>query len=188
MRVACFVAALLTYASAQSQPLVCVASSLNNIPQFHLINNVTLKNGIVSVATGLNDANAVFVFGGLFHAMCQMGGGSWSHFVSSDAARWWQQADALRPGAQNSSWDNAGPCDGTLSFPGGRPSILYGADCAEKNVTAGLGDYPRVGVAFGDATDPYLVAWTKDSINASFPGSLPCSFPGKVWKSTVGDY
>lgn len=36
--------------------------------------------------THLNDANAIFEYGGLFHAMCQKGGGTWTHSVSNDAA------------------------------------------------------------------------------------------------------
>ena len=66
--------------------------------------------------------------------MNQAGGGTWSHAVSHDGARWAHVQDALVAGARNSSWDHEGPCDGTVSFPdlgaapydGSTPIILYG--------------------------------------------------------------
>lgn len=104
----------------------------------------------------------------LYHAMCQAGGGNWTHAVSNDLVTWFRMEDALGRGAADSPWDRYGPCDGTASFPGGSlgvgPVILYGADCASKNVSASedgslppLGDFPRVGVARpADPTSPYL--------------------------------
>ena len=118
--------------------------------------------------------------------MCQAGGGNWTHAVSNDLVRWKRVKDALGRGPKNSTWDHSGPCDGTASFPGGSvgsaPVILYGPDCADKknqfqHFQAGVGDFPRVGVARpADPSSPLLLEWVKGPINATFVGS-PCSFP-----------
>ena len=158
------------------------------LPTFHVLNNVSvMPNGGLHVEP-LNDINAIFFYRGLYHVMCQAGGGNWTHAVSSDLSRWFRIQDALGKGAPNSSWDRDGPCDGTLSFPGdgNGPLILYGADCADKSL--GLGDFPRVGRArAADPADPYLRDWIKGPENATFVGD-PASFPGKVWRSEDGSH
>ena len=125
------------------EPLPCQPASLYPWPIFHIVNNVTtvtLKNGsTILKPRNLNDANGIFQYKGVWHAMNQAGGGTWSHAVSHDGARWAHVQDALVAGPHNSSWDHSGPCDGTVSFPdlgvapynGSTPIILYGPDCAE---------------------------------------------------------
>ncbi len=109
------------------------------------------------------------------------------------------------------SW--GGPCDGSLSFPnlgappynGSTPVILYGPDCRCTRARAAIsncgralpvdsegyplyapdtGDAARIEVARpADPSDPYLRVWTKHTpAPVSFQG-LPCSFPGRVWRS-----
>ena len=106
-----------------------------------------------------------------------------------------------------------GPCDGSLSFPdlgvtpynGSTPVILYGPDCRCTRARAATshcgralpvdargnplyapdtGDAARIEVARpADPSDPYLRVWTKaNPAPVSFEG-LPCSFPGRIWRS-----
>ena len=84
---------------------------------------------------------------GLWHMMFQSGDGPpsygwrWAHKVSNDLVRWYPVADALTPGmSSNTTWDDKGACDGTLSFPdlghapfdGAVPVILYGPNCGVR--------------------------------------------------------
>lgn len=142
--------------------------------------------------------------------MLKAGGGNWTHAISADGVHWYHIADALGRGPSNSTWDNQGACDGTVSFPdlgkapfdGSTPIIMYGPDCgkpipkppssAAGGVAgrAGVGDAPRVEIALPAdvATDPFLTNWVKTQPGpVTFEGT-PCSFPGRVWKSKVGDY
>ena len=54
--------------------------------------------------------------------MLKAGGGNWTHAISADGVHWYHIADALGRGPSNSTWDNQGACDGTVSFPD--PKIL----------------------------------------------------------------
>ena len=86
---------------------------------------------------------------------------------------WFHIADALGRGPPNSTWDQKGACDGTVSFPdlgtkpmdGSTPIIMYGPDCGVPipDDKDGLqaprtGDAPRVEIALPAAvdTDPFL--------------------------------
>ena len=175
----------------------CSASwDTNNWPTFHLLNNVTQRpNGALDMED-LNDANAIFPYRGLWHAMFQSGDGPppygwrWAHKVSNDLVHWYPVADALAPGmTKNTTWDDKGACDGTLSFPdlgeapfdGGAPVILYGPDCG---VTV-----PFDVAVPANPADPYLADW----VNSGQPGhvtfdGIECQFPGRVWKSSIGPY
>ena len=122
-----------------------------------------------------------------------------THAVSNDLVRWFRVQDAIPRTIQ-------GACDGTVSFPGGStfgssPVLLFGPDCADPDgfphaagqLTSSDKDYPRVATAVpADPTDPHLIKWNKATRNVSFvngtAASEPCSFPGKVWRSTVGAY
>eukprot|EP00041_Stephanoeca_diplocostata_P017920 m.370352 g.370352 ORF g.370352 m.370352 type:complete len:629 (+) comp20858_c0_seq34:199-2085(+) len=185
-------------AFAGAIPLECTpASEEPNWPTYHVMNNVTKDpvTGKLSMEK-LNDANAIFEYKGIYHVMCQAGGGNWTHAVSNDLVRWFRVQDALGRGDKDSTWDRFGPCDGTASFPGASqgeaPIIMYGPDCADGTgfppISAHrLGDYPRAAIARpADPSSPYLLQWIKGPSNATFNGE-PCSFPGKVWKSSVGD-
>lgn len=184
----------------------CTAPNVEpNWPTYHVMNNVPRKaDGTLSIRA-LNDANAIFYYKGLFHMMEQAGGGTWTHEISNDLVHWYTLQDALGPGLKNSSWDHSGPCDGTASFPAGQgegPIIMYGPDCgdhmpppsapgadAETSIPP-LGDFPRVAIARpADPSSPYLHDWVKTPGNpVTWGGGKPCSFPGRVWKSEVGDY
>ena len=88
---------------------------------------------------------------------------------------------------------------GTAPFDGSTPIIMYGPDCGKPipdggSGSAGLGakvgDAPRVEIAKpADVSgDPFLTNWVKTQPGpVSFDGT-PCSFPGRVWKSKVGNY
>eukprot|EP00937_MAST-01D_sp_MAST-1D-sp2_P006943 g6943.t1 len=190
-----------TYAALRgcsSAPIQCTATSDRpQWPTYHFFNKVSLSAG-GPLMEPLNDANAIFQYRGNFHIMMQAGGGNWTHGVSGPGTlRWHALPDALRrAGARDIPWDShQGPCDGTLSFPdlgrppydGRAPVILYGPDC---NQPLGMNDAPRVEVALPtDVTgDALLADWTK-----SMPGpvrfdGVPCSFPGRVWRSSRGAY
>lgn len=190
-----------------TSPIQCTAAA--EYPQwatFHPSNGVTRDpvSGDLSM-DHLNDANAIFEFGGLYHAMAQKGGGNWTHCISNDLSHWYTLPDAL-DGEPNSTWDQD-TCDGTVSFPdlghspynGTAPIMLYGPDCGgalpplppagtDVGASSGSGDYPRIAVALPalGATSPLLVDWTNRS-EVSFDG-VPCSFPGRVFKSEKGPY
>ena len=178
---------------AGAQPLACTAAAAEPLwPTFHVIGNVSQNATTGRLEAGrLNDANAVFTFGGLWHVFHQGGGGNWSHVVSSDLARWYRLPDAL-----SRQFDNiVGPCDGTISFPGGGQGAVanYGVDCnswtAAGESPPTLGDAPRVSFARPrNAGDAYLREWVEAPVNVTFEGGANCSFPGKVWRSTVGPY
>ena len=88
---------------------------------------------------------------------------------------------------------------GTAPFDGSAPIIMYGPDCGKPipdggSGSAGLGakvgDAPRVEIAKpADVSgDPFLTNWVKTQPGpVTFEGT-PCSFPGRVWKSKVGNY
>jgi sucrose-6-phosphate hydrolase SacC (GH32 family) len=164
----------------------------NRWPTFHLLNNVTRRPGGALDMETLNDANAIFPYRGLWHVMFQSGDGPppygwrWAHKVSSDLVHWYPIADALTPNmTTNTTWDDKGACDGTLSFPdlgnGSTPIVLYGPDCG-------------VSVPFDvavptDTQDPYLTDWVNrdQPRHVTFDG-IECQFPGRVWRSKVGAY
>lgn len=206
-------------AGSSGEPLECTSAEQEPLwPTFHLFNNVSLDSSGRLQMQGLNDANAVLEYKGIFHAFVQGGlgrsgmvgdwsTGGWTHAVSNDSVRWYRVKPALGRGPVNSSWDHDGPCDGTLTPQEGAgsagPVILYGPDCADRLpktggsgsgdgsvVRAGLGDYPRIAVARAvDPSSPYLLDWRKDP--SGLPVSFdgpPCSFPGRVWHSDVGPY
>jgi hypothetical protein len=133
--------------------------------------------------------------------MCQKGGSDWTNIVSNDLAHWFTLPDAL-DGQPNSTWDG-GVCDGTVSFPnlgkapydGTAPVMLYGPDCggplpplppppANRSVGVASGDYPRAAVALPlHVDDPYLRNWTRPNGDPVTFDGVPCSFPGRVWRS-----
>jgi hypothetical protein len=197
----------------RATPIECTDATTNpNWPTFHVINAVSRdpKTGAY-VAEHLNDANAVFEHAGIYHVMNQGSTGpspvpvdsanqtvvvNITHAVSNDLVHWYRVQDAVPRTIQ-------GACDGTVSFPGGSafgtsPVLLFGPDCADPDGfphegELGSADYPRVATAFpADPNDPHLIHWRKALRNVSFVNgttpSEPCSFPGKVWRSTVGPY
>jgi hypothetical protein len=161
-----------------------------------------------------SQANAVFEYAGIYHLMNQGSSGpaanpvdslnstgvvNITHAVSNDLVHWFRVEDAIPRGIQ-------GACDGTLSFPGGsvfgtKPVMLFGPDCADPDgfphqqpaqvgSRVGTKDYPRVAVSFpAEPSDPHLIHWKKGPRNVSFSNgsapSEPCSFAGKVWRSSV---
>eukprot|EP01052_Picozoa_sp_SAG31_P023377 SAG31_NODE_1923_length_6914_cov_3.243580_7_plen_609_part_00 len=176
------------------------AGDTSDWPVFHVADPPT-QAADGSLAPGsLNDANGIFWHRGLYHVMNQ-GQGGWAHAVSADLVRWYRLPPALVPNPatlQNSTWDRVA-CDGTLSFPdlgnGSTAVILFGADCGTPLPSAGhlharAGDAPRVEVAWpADPHDAYLANWSKSrSGPVSFGKSVPCSFPGRIWKSKRGGY
>ena len=97
----------------------------------------------------------------------------------------WQHIEAALGGGHE--------CDGTVSFPdlgygpynGSTPIIMYDPQCGSaRNSLAN--DFPHLEPAMpADSEDPYLRQWIKTR-RATFNG-VPCSFPGGVWKSAVGN-
>lgn len=85
------VGTLVLPAFAGAIPLECTpASEEPNWPTYHVMNNVTKDpvTGKLSMEK-LNDVNAIFEFKGIYHVICQAGGGNWTHAVSNDLVRWY---------------------------------------------------------------------------------------------------
>ena len=62
--------------------LLCQPTSAHpNWPNYHLVNNVSRSASGALVLAQPGDANAIFRYGGLYHAMNQ--GGGWAHAVSN---------------------------------------------------------------------------------------------------------
>ena len=214
-----------TVAAADSVPLVSAVpdsdehasfpceqvQASQQFPSYHIMDNLT-RNAVGSLSLeGLNDANAIFMYQGVLHVMCQGGGSKtssgdfvgWTHAVSEDMVRFRHLKPALISTA-SSSWDNKmGPCDGTVSFPdlghgpfnGTTPLIIYGPDCNQRGDETGLraggdtGDVPRMEPATpADPTDALLTDWVKTVGGPMAFEGTPCSFPGRVWRSKVGAY
>eukprot|EP00035_Acanthoeca_spectabilis_P009324 m.165748 g.165748 ORF g.165748 m.165748 type:complete len:600 (-) comp14685_c0_seq3:70-1869(-) len=185
-------------------PECAAAQSQLQWPQFHVLNRVTPGNP--PKVDHLNDANAIFEWKGMYHVMNQGAPPpthvnstpmvNWTHAVSSDLVHWYRVQDAVS-NDPSKPWVRFGACDGTASFPGpgvrgadGGPLILFGPDCADPTgfPHEQLGDYPRAAVAVpADPSSPHLLDWVVGPSNVSFDGE-PCSFPGKVWRSTRGNY
>ena len=191
--------------------LLCQPTSREpNWPTFHLLGNVSRGASGKKLALGKSgDANAIFRYQGLYHAMNQAAGANWAHAVSSDLVHWHHVKEALGSYPSSPAWDRD-QCDGTVSFPdlgappfnGSAPIIMYGPDCGtpvpkpngSKAGPGGLGtaDAPRVGTARAAVPlSPYLLDWVKPGgqpdgkrMPVQFEG-IPCSFPGRVWKSKV---
>lgn len=196
-----FAVSIISDIIVDGSPLECQPTNVEpNWPTFHVVNKVTDDPPLKM--EHLNDANAIFEYKGIYHVMCQAGGGNWTHAVSNDLVTWYRVKDALGRGPKNSSWDRFGPCDGTASFPGDGqgvgPIIMYGPDCTDPlnlsqplvkmDAQVEVGDYPRAAIARpADPTSPHLIEWVKGNDQVKFDGE-PCSFPGKIWKSEVGDY
>ena len=196
-------------ATPDNPSLLCQPTlSEPNWPTFHLLGNVSRGAGGKLALGKSGDANAIFRYRGLYHAMNQAAGANWAHAVSSDLVHWHHVKEALGNYPSSPIWDRA-QCDGTVSFPdlgaspfnGSAPVIMYGPDCGtpvpQPNGSAagpgGLGtaDAPRVGTARAAVpVSPYLLDWVKprqstgERIPIQFEG-IPCSFPGRVWKSKV---
>lgn len=172
-------------------------------PTYHVVNNVTrLPSGELK-RQPLNDANAIFEYKGIYHAMNQAGGGNWTHAISDDLVRWFHVKEALSVGTQlanrtiSQKWGphDIGPCDGTVSFPEGQPGpiIMYMPDCddgLDPSHPKKGDDTPRIAISRpADPESPFLLDWLTDKSDILvFDHGPPCSFPGRVWKSKAGEY
>ena len=173
------------------------ATSAPYLPTFHVLSNVT-RAGPNAEAAPLNDANAVFVYKGVFHTFnqcvnatapkrpCTLMPGfnlapvSWCHHVSDDGAHWRTVAPAIEP----LPWEAQGPCDGTLSFPGGQPVVLFSWDCACPRTGH---DFARLATAHAvNPEDPYLIEWVRGG-NVTFFGGA-AAFPGHIWLAADGSH
>ena len=74
---------------AAAAPLQCQSQAvMPTWPIYHIFNNVTRNAAGELVMRHLNDANAIFEYKGLYHSMCQAGGGVWTHAISNDLIHW----------------------------------------------------------------------------------------------------
>ena len=99
-------------------------------------------------------------------------------------------------GSDHTKWGphDIGPCDGTVSFPEGQPGpiIMYMPDCDDpldpRHPKKG-DDTPRIAISRpADPDSPLLLDWLTDKSDILVFDGPPCSFPGRVWKSEVGNY
>jgi hypothetical protein len=176
-----FVAAAAARATQAPDP--CATGSIS--PQFH----------ITGMGIGPHDANAIFQYKGMWHAMHQANWTDWAHLVSNDMVHWTRLESALFP---NGDWD------GSLTLLDGKPVIMYDCfnlkDCLPANATPGLGDNPLVGVARPvDLSDQNLTTWNKDPhnpiyiqlengepVSRGFAGYPPPFPPFRLWPFLTG--
>ena len=173
------VAALLAARGCGADPLACQPNAQQPmLPTFHIIGNVSLApGGNVSVEL-INDASGVTFANGLLHVWHQCCQNHWDHVVSRDAVRWQRLPPPIQPLTTRTF-------DGSISLVAagfGGPVILYDAP---DNVLPGVpADKPVLGVArLANASDPYLMTWTRAANNPVAFNGTPIAFPGQVWRN-----
>jgi hypothetical protein len=149
------------------------------------------------------DGNALFKYKGHYHLMHQdhTHGTTWGHVVSVDLAHWTRVRPIFSPKDpyNRKQIPAEGQCDGSLSFPEGiGPVVLWTPDCDVGTITPphngsnafGSGhDLPRAAVAFPrDNQDELLLDFVMQPALIDFGSSHPGGDPGRVWKSTRGEY
>ena len=119
--------------SRDDPTLICSSGWPSTLPRFHLLNNVSRDaSGKLSATMQSGDANGIFFFRGLYHAMNQAGG-AWGHAVSNDLVHWHHIKGLLRGHSTDGTTTGFQPCDGTVSFPdlgeapfdGSAPVVMY---------------------------------------------------------------
>ena len=169
-------------------PDACLPTSVTS-PSFH----------ITGMGVGPHDANAIFPYKGVWHAMHQANWTDWAHLTSPDLVHWTRTPSALSP---NGDWD------GTLSMLDGKPIIFFDCysveDCngsfvpparRQRQRSVGLPlDPPIVGVARpSDPDDATLLSWKKDPRNPialhqsdGTPVTRGFAGPSNLWRTPAG--
>ena len=169
-------------------PDACLPTSVQT-PSFH----------ITGMGVGPHDANAIFPYKGVWHAMHQANWTDWAHLTSPDLVHWTRTPSALAP---NGDWD------GTLSMLDGKPIIFFDCysveDCngsyvppawRQRQRDVGLPlDPPIVGVARpADPDDATLLSWKKDPRNPialhqsdGTPVTRGFAGPSNLWRTPAG--
>ena len=189
-RAALAAAALLAAAPqpAAADPLACQPNALQPmVPIFHIIGNVTLAGGGISLEP-INDASGITYSDGIYHVWHQCCQNHWDHVISKDLVHWQRLPPPIQP-VTLKTWD--GSISMTAAADGG-PLILYdaqdgklGSHGQDPRTPA---DSPILGVArlVDPANDRYLQHWVRADNNPCEQVGDPIAFPGPVWKS--GDH
>ena len=180
---------------ALAEPSTCTPALVNatasQFPIFHIIGNN--PDGTVH---DINDVSGVVLYKGVYHIFHQCCQNHWDHVVSTDLLHWTRVPSPLVPNASDPAqwYDAYGSFDGSVTLlpeEEGGPTILY--DVIEGTPPPGSGpglpgDPRTMGVArAADASDPYLVEWTKDPQNPiDWNNTEGGSNPSGVWRS--GDH
>ena len=171
------------------------------LPIYHIIGNVSsAPDGRVTSVEDINDVSSVVEHKGVYHVFHQCCQNHWDHVVSRDLFHWTRLPPPIVPnmnptGVPHPDWyDRHGSWDGSLSVPRTwngltEPVIVMTAVEGAKPHSPPPPPY-TVGMAVvrpTNASDPFLLNWTKDANNPIqfLTGKLttPYDTPGQVWKN-----
>jgi sucrose-6-phosphate hydrolase SacC (GH32 family) len=186
------------------------------LPIYHIVGNVsTNPDGKVTNVEAINDVSSVFLYKGIYHVFHQCCQNHWDHVVSKDLAHWTRLPPPIEPnknptGVPHPDWYDAhGSWDGSLSVPndwngitepvvimttveGSKPPRRYTPKAFRSN-NANRSAGMAVGMAVvrpTNASDKFLLSWTKDAANpiqfSSGALTTPYDTPGQVCKN--GDH
>ena len=191
--------------TASTHPNTCQPRASHPfLPIYHIIGNVTSDaSGRIDSIEDINDVSSVILHRGIYHVFHQCCQNHWDHVVSNDLVHWTRLPPPIVPnmnptGIPHPDWYDAhGSWDGSLSYPhkwnGIQEPVIV--------MTAIEGAHPpspppppyTVAMAVvrpSNASDPFLLNWTKDATNPIHfdSGALttPYDTPGQVWRN--GDH
>lgn len=184
-----------------AQPNTCQPRAAHPfLPIYHIIGNVTTLDGSVTSLEDINDVSAVIEHGGIYHVFHQCCQNHWDHVVSRDLIHWTRLPPPIVPnmnptGVPHADWyDHHGSWDGSLSVPRAwngltEPVVVM---TAIEGARPHSPPPPPYSVAMAivrpsNASDPFLLNWTKDASNpinfTSGKLTTPYDTPGEVWKN-----
>ena len=193
---------LLASVPASAQPNTCQPRAAHPfLPIYHIIGNVSsASDGRLTAVEDINDVSSVIEHGGIYHVFHQCCQNHWDHVISRDLIHWTRLPPPIVPnmnptGVPHPDWyDDHGSWDGSLSVPREwngltEPVVVMTAIEGTKPGSPPPSPY-TVAMAVvrpTNASDPFLLSWTKDASNPIkfMSGKLttPYDTPGQVWKN-----
>ena len=185
------------FAFAIGEPNTCQPRAAHPfLPIYHIIGNVTTgPDGAMTSLEDINDVSSVILYKGVYHVFHQCCQNHWDHLVSKDLMHWTRLPPPIVPnmnptGVPHPDWyDSHGSWDGSLSLP----HDWNGLSEPVVVMTAVEDSHYKVGMAVvrpTNASDPFLLSWTKDAANpinfTSGALTTPYDTPGQLWKN--GDH
>ena len=183
-------------AVAAAEPNTCQPRSAHPfMPIFHIVGNITTDaaDTVINVEA-INDVSSVVLYKGIYHVFHQCCQNHWDHVISKDLIHWTRLPPPIVPnmnptGVPSPLWYDAhGSWDGSLaiprdnsSFPGGNgieaPVILMTAVPGKpppNTPPSQMGHITMAIVRATNASDPFLLSWTKDKVRVLVNGLMVC--------------